>query len=120
MCHSLDALKVLVDRLTAEDNVEKARLEAAYPCLVEVRLEHLPRTMDGLRDALVVFLTSLGLPYAVDGDTVTAYGNQTVEFTLSDPDRTPADAGRLDRRLADLRRDGEWMERRRQCGHECD
>jgi hypothetical protein len=118
MC--LDDLRIVLDQLDVGDAIEKGRLEAAYPCLVEVRIPTLPTSLDGLRDALTAFLTSLGLPYAVDGDTVTAYGRETIEITLSDPDRTPADTGRLDRRLADLKRDREWMERRGQTGHECD
>ncbi len=120
MFHSLNALKVLVTQLDAEDNALKGHLAAAYPCLVEVRLSHMPTTLDGLRDAVEGFMRALGLPYSVNGDTVTAYGQQTVEITLSNPDRTPADTGRLDRRLAEMKRDHEWMERRRQTGHECD
>ncbi len=126
-------------RLDAMGIIERDRLEASYPRLIEVRIPELPTTLDGLREALEAFVRQLGLPYGDDAGDLIVYGAQSVRIDLTDvdavaPKRPDEPDDNLDRRLAELVaetddssywsmyrvRDDRDMERRGQVGHGCD
>ncbi len=131
---TIETQSEVLARLDAQDAVEKARLEATYPCLIEVRLPELPTTLDGLREALEAFVRQLGLPIGDDAGDLIVYGAQSVRIDLTDIDavapKRPDGPDNLDRRLAELADEPIWstyrvrddrdMERRGQVGHGCD
>ncbi len=136
---TLETESEFLARMGYESTAEKTRIATAYPCLIEVRLPELPRTLDGLREALTAFVRELGLPYEIDAGDLIVYGAQSVRIDLTDvdavaPKRPDEPDDNLDRRLAELVAetndssywsmyrvyDDRDMERRGQVGHGCD
>ncbi len=131
---TMETKSEVLARLDAQDAALKARLEAEYPCLIEVRLPELPTTLDGLREALEAFVRELGLPYGDDAGDLIVYGAQSVRIDLTDIDAVapnrPDEPDNLDRRLDELSDEPPWAtyrvrddrdtERRGQVGHGCD